>query len=81
MKIQLKIARVIYFLSLGYSKVIVDKINIILVKMFLASNALPQRLEHEKQLLQMIKYFYYWIMNNRFKSSLESDTIHFSCNI
>jgi hypothetical protein len=42
MKIQLRIARVIYFLSLGYSMVIVEKINIILVKLFLASSALPQ---------------------------------------
>jgi hypothetical protein len=48
MKIQLRIARVIYFLSLGYTKVIVEKINIILVKMFLAFNALPQCQEHEK---------------------------------
>jgi hypothetical protein len=44
MKIPLRIARVIYFLSLGYSKVIIEKMNIILVKMFLASSALPQRL-------------------------------------
>jgi hypothetical protein len=59
MKIQLKIKKVIYFLSLGYSKVIVEKINIILLKLFLASNAFPQYLEHEKKLLQTIKYFYY----------------------
>jgi hypothetical protein len=47
-KIQLRIARVIYSLSPGYSRVTVEKIDIIPVKLFLASSALPQRLEHEK---------------------------------
>jgi hypothetical protein len=51
-----------YSLSPGYSRVAVEKIDIIPVKLLLASSAVPQRLEQENFSLQTIRYFYYWTM-------------------
>jgi hypothetical protein len=51
-----------YSLSPGYSRFAVEKIDIVPVKLLLASSAVPQHLEHEIFLLQTIRYFCYWTM-------------------
>jgi hypothetical protein len=51
-----------YSLSPGYSRFAVEKIDIVPVKLLLASRAVPQHLEHEIFLLQTIRYFCYWTM-------------------